>query len=66
MKGAVKKNISPPTGARTNKLSCQPALPSVETNSLFRRERAFIVRHCVVCFETEKRLVALVADHGSI
>jgi len=56
-----------PTDGRQDKqavLSASPA--SVETNSLFRRERAFIVRHCVVCFETEKRLVALVADHGSI
>ena len=67
MKGAVKRNTSPPTGRRGYRHSWQPARVSVETIVVpaFVSIRA-IHQYNVVVLRKLKSGMGIVADHSSI
>ena len=66
MKGAVKTNISPPTGCG-NIFGVAASLTSVETIRCSGVRDSEVVRHCVVrSLKLKSDGAGFVADHGSI
>ena len=68
MKGAVKKNISPPTGHRDERDPSRGSQPLLRRDDLLIRLATFVDFHhnVAVPSETEKQNDGLIADHSSI